>query len=271
VLSAAQRRELDERGFVRFSAFTADEAVAMQRAIWDQLSRVHGVRRDDPASWPAGATFGLQGIREQPTCAPIGGERLRVAIDEVLGAGTWDVPKRWGSFLVTFPRERGGWTVPDRVWHADFPFDLPAEPWPGLKLFTLIADVEPRMGGTLVVEGSHRVVRRYVDGVEPAMRGDTRRTRLALLGSDPWLRALTTPDWREDRVRRFMDARATIDDTPVRVVELRGRAGDVVLAHPWLLHCAAPNCASAPRFMRSMDLYRRDLHPNVARAEGSSR
>ena len=177
----------------------------MQRAIWDQLSRVLGVRQDDAATWPAGAAFGLQGIRERPTFVPIGGERLRAALDALLGGGAWDVPNRWGAFLVTFPRERGTWTVPDHVWHADFPFDLPPDPLPGVKMLALISDIEPRMGGTLVVAGSHRVVGRFVGGVEPAMRGDTRRTRLALLASHPWLRALTSPEDREDRVGRFME------------------------------------------------------------------
>ena len=156
MLTAAQRRELDEVGFVRVRAFTTHEATTMQRAIWDQMSRVHGVRQDDVATWPAGAAFGLQGIRERPTFAPIGGERLREALDTLLGDGAWDVPNRWGAFLVTFPRERGTWTVPDRVWHADFPFDLPPDPLPGVKMFALISDVAPRMGGTLVVAGSHR-------------------------------------------------------------------------------------------------------------------
>jgi hypothetical protein len=266
VLTSAQRRELDELGFIRFPAFTTDEAGAMQRAIWDKLSRVHGIRRDDVTTWRSGAAFGLHGIRERPTFAPLGGERLRTVLDDLLGADAWDEPNRGGAFLVTFPREGGTWTVPTRVWHADFPFDLPPEPWPGVKMFAFVSDIEPRMGGTLVVAGSQHVVRRFVDGVAPAMRGDMRQTRLALLASDPWLRALTSADDREERVARFMEAPATIDGTPVRVVELTGRAGDVVLTHPWVLHCAAPNCATAPRFMRSMDLYRRDVHPKVARA-----
>ena len=36
----------------------------------------------------------------------------------------------------------------------------------------------------------------------------------------------------------------------MRVVELTGEAGDVVIGHPWLLHAGAPNCGAAPRLMR---------------------
>ena len=44
------------------------------------------------------------------------------------------------------------------------------------------------------------------------------------------------------------------DGIPVRVVELTGRPGDVVLTHPWTLHHAAPNTASYPRMMRGKTL-----------------
>ena len=40
-----------------------------------------------------------------------------------------------------------------------------------------------------------------------------------------------------------------IGGVPVRVVELSGAPGDIVLAHPWMLHCSSPNCGSQPRFM----------------------
>jgi hypothetical protein len=81
---------------------------------------------------------------------------------------------------------------------------------------------------------------------------------LRILGCDPWLQALSSRTG-DDRTARFM---TLPDDAPLRVVELTGRAGDVVLTHPWLLHSPAPNCGTAPRFMRSMDVWRRELHPS---------
>jgi hypothetical protein len=263
MLTAEQRARFDELGHLRFTAFSAEDAVAMQAAVWDELSRVHGIRPDDTGSWRAGPTFGLRRIREEPTFAPIGGPPMRAAIDGLLGAGTWDAPKRWGAFLVTFPHP-GTWVVPHHIWHADFAFDLPAEPMPGVKVFVFVSDVPPRTGGTLVVEGSHRVVRRALDALPPAMRADTRRTRLRILASDPWLRALSSPSGSNG----CLEPSATADGTPVRVVELTGRAGEVVLTHPWLLHSPAPNCGVAARFMRSTDVYRREQHPDPARRNG---
>ena len=46
-----------------------------------------------------------------------------------------------------------------------------------------------------------------------------------------------------------MAADHELGGVPVRVVELTGRAGDIVIGHPWLLHAPAPNCGTTPRFM----------------------
>ena len=89
--------------------------------------------------------------------------------------------------------------------------------------------------------------------------------RLRVLASHPWLRALTASADRSDRVDRFMARAESIDDIDLRVVELSGRAGEIVLTDPWLLHCRAANAGTAPRFMRSIDIYRRALYPAVFR------
>ena len=76
-----------------------------------------------------------------------------------------------------------------------------------------------------------------------------KRVRKAYMQSDPWLEALGKArgaDWLERRLGN----EATIDGIRVRVDELTGAAGDVVIGHPWLLHVPAPNRATRPRFMR---------------------
>jgi ectoine hydroxylase-related dioxygenase (phytanoyl-CoA dioxygenase family) len=47
-----------------------------------------------------------------------------------------------------------------------------------------------------------------------------------------------------------MDRETTVDDVPLRVVELTGEPGDMVFCHPVMVHCAAPNRGARPRFMR---------------------
>ena len=257
MLTDVQRSDFDERGFLRIGgAFSAAEAAAMQHLVWDALARVHGIQRSDPSSWRRTHPSRLQGISETPGFVPIAGPALRGAIDALLGPGAWQVPKRWGAILVTFPVRDRPWTVPSAVWHVDFSFALPPRPLAGVKVFTFLSDVPHQGGGTLVVAGSHRVIERFVQGRPRAQLENTRRTRLALFASHPWLQDLGSATSADDRVRRFMDAEERIAGVPVRVVELTGIAGDIVLTHPWLLHCRAPNCADAPRFMRSKDIYR---------------
>jgi hypothetical protein len=48
---------------------------------------------------------------------------------------------------------------------------------------------------------------------------------------------------------------------PVRVAELTGQPGDVVLTHPWVLHSWSCNTGSSPRMMLTKNLYRRGLGP----------
>jgi hypothetical protein len=41
-----------------------------------------------------------------------------------------------------------------------------------------------------------------------------------------------------------------VDGVPLRVVELTGEPGDMVLCHPAMVHCRAPNRGTYPRFTR---------------------
>ena len=49
------------------------------------------------------------------------------------------------------------------------------------------------------------------------------------------------------------------------VVELTGRAGDLVLCHPWLVHNTAPNAVDRPRMMRVIRVH----HVEAMRRFGS--
>lgn len=239
-----------EQGFVRVpGAFPRAAAAEMEARVWRWLAKKHGARRDDPASWPRVQVHGLQGLKREAVFDAIGSAALTAALDALVGAGRWERPRDWGQFLVSFP-SGGPWAVPSHVWHTDFAYRGPADPPQGALVFAYLSDVPPGSGGTLAVEGSQRVIERFVAGRASAGREPMKTTRLALMASDPWLRELVAEEHAADRTERLMGARAVVAGVPVRVVELAGEAGDVVIGHPWLLHCPAPNCGSAPRLMR---------------------
>jgi ectoine hydroxylase-related dioxygenase (phytanoyl-CoA dioxygenase family) len=74
--------------------------------------------------------------------------------------------------------------------------------------------------------------------------------KIILAARSDWFRDLWRKDPpEEDRIARYMHDAHDVDSVPVRVVELTGESGDVVLWHPGLLPAGAPNCADQPRFM----------------------
>jgi ectoine hydroxylase-related dioxygenase (phytanoyl-CoA dioxygenase family) len=117
--------------------------------------------------------------------------------------------------------------------------------------------VEPGDGGTLVIARSHRIVSRFVDSQPAESRADFRSMRLRFMQHHPWLRALASAEYDSNRTKRFMDEDCDVDGVAVQVVELTGKAGDVVLTHPWLVHHVAYNGGTAPRFMRGKSIHRR--------------
>jgi len=250
MLTATQCAEFEERGFVRIPrAFSREQAAAMEERVWRWLERSYGVSRADPATWKGIAPTGLQGLRRQAVFDAIGSPLTCAALDALLGAERWRRPREWGGFLVTFPSE-GGWNVPSRVWHTDFGFRGPLERPFGALVFSFLSDVPPGGGGTVVVEGSHRVIRSFLADHPRAAQSNMKNVRLALYASDPWLRALTSDEDDPARSERLLRGGAVVAGVPVRVVELSGEAGEIVIGHNWLLHAGAPNCGSAPRIMR---------------------
>jgi hypothetical protein len=265
VLTAQQRLEFEELGFVRLrDVFSDDDAARMRRVVWRELERRYGVVEDDRNTWKIQLASGMQTSKKHRAFSAIGGQPLVDAVEALLGDGSWAMPPHWGQVMVTFPDEGAPWRLPGRLWHVDYQYTNAPTPLFGLKLFAFFGDVEAQGGGTLVVSGSHRVVERFVAETPPDARADYRTCRLRFMKQDPWFRTLANADDPDpDRNARFMESDHDADGIAVRVVELTGRPGDVVLTHPWTLHHAAPNAASYPRMMRGKSLHRVDDRPAV--------
>jgi hypothetical protein len=86
----------------------------------------------------------------------------------------------------------------------------------------------------------------------PAPAGDATRpadVKASLAARHPWLRELWTTGDASDRVPRFLGRGKVIDGVPVRMAELTGAPGDVVLMDSQVLHAATINCRTEPRMM----------------------
>ena len=232
-------------GLIRFPG-AIDDAGDLADAVWTHLGG-RGIARNDPTTWPSAAVHQLGGIGPSP-----GQERgYALALDAVLGAGRWKGNKRGGQVAVTFPTP-GPWTLPTRTWHTDAPYTEPLEPLSGALLFAFIDRVEVGSGGTLVLAGSHRAAARFASTRANVRTDKMATTRKAFFRSHEWLDALVRDDAEPTtRMERF-SVEADLDGLPLRVVELTGEAGDIVVAHPLMVHCVAPNCGDRPRLMRIM-------------------
>lgn len=250
MLTHQQVSEFGQQGLIHLSqAVPAASVTAMRDRLWAFLSVTHGRRQDDPATWT-----GLDGRTRFKILTRTGafdelGEYLAGPIDALLGPGGWQPPAHWGRPLVTFPDPGRKWVLPATGWHVDS-HQWSAGEVPGLVVFTFLDEVRPQGGGTLVMTGSHRVTWRLCQQAGGFMR--TGEMKSVLAGESAWLADL----WREpiagqaQLVRYFADG-TVMDGTHLRVAELCGRPGDVVLMNQRVLHNAAPNARSTPRLMLS--------------------
>ena len=192
---------------------------------------------------------GIQAAARSQAFNPMSNPAVCAALDDLFGAGAWKHPPRWGQPLVTFPGERKHWDVPHTSWHLDAPASRSSPKLPGVVVFAYLAPVLEQGGGTLVLAGSHRMVEDFAANADPAEEGRSADVRSALKRAEPWLRALWSRDAEIDRVHRFMIEGADVRGVPLRVMELTGQPGDVIIWHPWLFHAAAANCRTQPRLM----------------------
>jgi hypothetical protein len=247
--SDIERFERDGYVVVR-QAFSRADGLAMERRWWRELEDVHGIRPDDRSSWRP-IVGDLKAAKRDPIQARILTDRVRGALDDLLGEAAWPPPRDWGRPLVTFPGP-GTWDVPTGNWHWDNPCELHLDRPRALFIVSFIGPVAPRGGGTLILSGSPRLLLQQERRLPDSQRRDSiARLRERFHRSHPWLMALTglAPS-PADRIAALMDTETIIEGVPLRVVELTGDPGDMVFCHPVIVHCVAPNRAARPRFMR---------------------
>jgi len=217
----------DGYAYVR-EAFAASVAAECREILWQWLEREHGIREGDHASYRRAAPRGKLYISEHFTggpwdraaCSP----KLRNAIAQLCGADRLDDENfpGCGWWVLTFPGYSEPPWGPEGAWHVDghgYAHRVDSAELGIVPIF-LFSDVGPGDGGTALARGSHRRAAAILATTKNGMPG-------------PALSAALRAELREDDV-----------------VETQGRAGDVLLAHPFLLHARSKNLSPATvRFM----------------------
>ncbi len=233
-LNQQQVDQFIEDGFVHLEEVVPAEVVAAgQEAIWSDI----GMRREDPASWTAPVVRVLP-TDARPFSAAFENPRLFTAFDQLVGVGRWQHRPHLGQFVVRFPHHAD---PDDTGWHVDESFppqgrvdaDFDYSHWRvnllsrvrALLLLFLFSDVGPDDGPTRIRVGSHLDV--------PSL------LRPAGLEGLPFSMATT---------------RAAQASASRRVTLATGRAGDVYLCHPFLVHAGQSVEGGSPRLVSQTPL-----------------
>jgi hypothetical protein len=223
-LDDAQIERFVADGFVRVEgAFTRETAEECLDVMWPDT----GFVRDDPSSWTS-PIVRLGGYGQEPFRRAATMPVLHQAFDQLVGAGRWVPRTGLGTVPVRFPHP----DLPgDDGWHIEGSYLPDAQPWPyfanyrsrgrALLMLFLFTDVTEADAPTRIRVGSHLAVparlRRYGDeGISFMRIGET----------------------------GVLEATAHLP-----VTHATGRAGDVYLCHPFLVHAAQAQTGGAPRFM----------------------
>lgn len=247
------REAFEADGFVRVPGVVGPADVAAMRAsLWATLAargvvperfvEVAGALRPGP-----GAEEALWEVGRQPAFAPLPGALARAA-DEVFGAGTWaPTDGQQGGLAAPNLPLPGVWSVPHLAWHMDEPVAATQERAWGLLGFVCLDDVEPGGGATVVIAGSHRRLLALARSSAGGGLLTTDDALAALAASDGWFADLLRPGDPAARRRRFMDEEHVSAGVPLRVVELTGAPGDLVLMDPRCLHTVSANASTRAR------------------------
>ncbi len=258
MLTASQHDELRTTGITYLrGAVPRAAADAIADRVWATLVK-RGVDRDDATTWPEGFVTKHQGLRQGGVFNAFATPEVAAVVEDLLGGAASVESKLWGPALITFPSP-APWQLPTKTYHFDLPGRGDPDQPSAARLFGFVNDVVARGGGTLVVEGSHELIRRMVLSSKDGDAGGSSNLRKKLIRRHPWFAALCQgTDPGVDRTQRFMVDGDEIDGVTVRVAELTGQAGDVAVMMPWTMHNLSPNCSTQPRFMVTHSVYRAD-------------
>ncbi|MBT2657171.1 phytanoyl-CoA dioxygenase family protein [Bacillus sp. ISL-18] len=259
VLSQNDIEQFIELGWVKVpQAFERKAALKAQDYLWKQLEK-RGVERLDRTTWTE-PMLRLNENYDTEEFRLCDSERLSDAIEDLVGTGRWvgrGIPNRWGWWPVNFSEgSHLEWDVPTNGWHWDgihFKHHVDS-PDQGLLCLCVFSDIGPRGGGTLVAEGSHKVIARYL---AEQQNGVTLEDGIqAVNKAHQWFGKLTGQEGTNfssskdtTRVDYFMNQTVKVDEVNLRVVETTAEAGDVYLCHPFLYHASSQNHSGIPRFM----------------------
>lgn len=221
VLSPEQINQFIHSGCcVLEGAYSEATAQALTDCVWNRIEDTTQIKRSDRQTWPS--HYYLPKMAPNEISRACLTARLDGAIVDLIGP--YNQTNIHWNFPVNFPiADRvpgdvpaGGWHI-DGAWETNTFQNLPLS----LLIIGLVTDVKFGFGGTVFALGSHSTSARLI----------------------------ANPDANLSRVELF---KSLVKEPIGNFYEITGRAGDVVLAHPFLLHTTGFNCLGPPRIINAI-------------------
>ena len=221
-VASARIKSFLRDGFVKLSGAVPDDVTeACVDLLWEET----GLDRRDPSTWTEPVCW-VGGMSQPPFVQAMNNMALLQASDELSGPGRWKPRNSMGSFPLRFPHDQEptglGWHVEGsyRPEGADSGWTNVRSRDRALLALFLLTDVDMDDGPTRIRVGSHLAV--------PAV--------LQPYGEE----GAPGPQFAPQLV-------AATDRCEVAYAS--GRAGDIYLCHPFLVHAAQANHGTRPRFI----------------------
>ena len=253
-LTQDQIDEFQDRGYLRVPQQVPEEVcLGLRDQIWHRLEK-RGFARDQPETWieAYGNNPRLKDIRRLKALGELYTEDVRQMGFQLLGSQGEHNDRQ--LLLLTFPDKVTGYTQSPagftaQAWHTDCP-RVPNVNAPGIIVLSYLDDVEASGGGTVIVAGSHRIC---TSKDHPIRSKQLKRyLRRSELGKTIF----------EKATNQTLDVRGiseTFDDVLLEVVELSGKAGDVIFVDGRTLHSIASNRNAKPRLVSRGFFHSREL------------
>lgn len=208
-------RFISEGFVVLRGGFSRNLAAGCRDFVWEQVRL-----------WDQCTTYGQPMVQIQKVynCSPfdkIMNDRLRSALDVLVGPGNWREPPGYGWWSLLFPGSAGpgGWHVDGGQFRISGRLTDHSH---ALVTLFLFSDAGPGDGGTVMIPGSHLTVARTI-----ANAGNSEMS------------------WSD--VKQELPG-SLLNPEESRIAHLVGEAGDIVLMHPFLIHGFGQNRGRQIRF-----------------------
>jgi len=120
------------------------------------------------------------------------------------------------------------------------------------ELFNFYSEIPPQGGGTLLLEGSHRLVTRFFEELseEEAAR-PTKAQKPRFAKRFPWFEELNDPAAdRDSMTQKYLGSDFSSEGVRLKISEVVGKPGDAFLTHPHIIHAIAPHHGTSTRIQR---------------------